>query len=258
MFNELARLWQYRSAVSVLIGRELKARYRGAALGFVWSVLNPLIYMAVYVLVFSVYLRIDVENYPVFLLCGLLPWTWFSASLMEASRSIIDNRGLVKKVALPSGIFPLVSIGSNLAHFLLSMPVLIALLFAVGLGVSWPILLFPAVLLVQFLITFGIALACAALAVRFRDMLQIVPNLLTLWFFVTPIFYSERMVPPPFRGLLLLNPMAPLVMLYQDILYHRRAPEWLPFAFLLIFGVAVVVAGHLVFESRREFFVEEI
>ncbi len=258
MFKELARLWRYRSAVSVLIGRELKARYRGAALGFVWSVLNPLIYMAVYVLVFSVYLRIDVENYPVFLLCGLLPWTWFSASLMEASRSIIDNRGLVKKVALPSGIFPLVSIGSNLAHFLLSMPVLIALLFAVGLGVSWPILLFPAVLLVQFLITFGIALACAALAVRFRDMLQIVPNLLTLWFFVTPIFYSERMVPPAFRGLLLLNPMAPLVMLYQDILYHRRAPEWLPFGFLLIFGVAVVVAGHLVFESRREFFVEEI
>ena len=258
MFKELARLWRYRAAVSVLIGRELKARYRGAALGFVWSVLNPLIFMAVYVLVFSVYLRIDVENYPVFLLCGLLPWTWFSASLMEASRSIIDNRGLVKKVALPSGIFPLVSIGSNLAHFLLSMPVLIALLFAVGLGVSWPILLLPAVLLVQFLITFGIALACAALAVRFRDMLQLVPNLLTLWFFVTPIFYSESMVPPAFRGLLVLNPMAPLVMLYQDILYHRRPPEWLPFALLFIFGVAVVVAGPLVFESRREFFVEEI
>jgi len=258
VFKELARLWRYRAAVSVLIGRELRARYRGAALGFVWSVLNPLIFMAVYVLVFSVYLRIDVEHYPVFLLCGLLPWTWFSASLMEASRSIIENRGLVKKVALPSGIFPLVSIGSNLAHFLLSMPVLFALLFAVGLGVSWPILLLPAVLFVQFLITFGIALACAALAVRFRDMLQIVPNLLTLWFFVTPIFYSEQMVPPAFRGVLLLNPMAPLVMLYQDILYHRRAPEWPPFVFLLIFGVAVVVAGHLVFESRRELFVEEI
>jgi len=258
VFRELARLWRYRAAVSVLIGRELKARYRGAALGFVWSVLNPLIFMAVYVLVFSVYLRIEVEKYPAFLLCGLLPWIWFSSSLIEASRSIIDNRGLVKKVALPSGIFPLVSIGSNLAHFLLSLPVLLVLLFALGLPVSWPIVFFPAVLLVQFLLTFGIALACAALAVRFRDMLQVVPNVLTLWFFVTPIFYSEQMVPPGFRGVLLLNPMAPLVMLYQDILYHRRAPDLLPLAFLLVLGVAVVVGGHLVFEARREFFVEEI
>jgi len=258
VFNELVRLWRFRAAVSVLIGRELKARYRGAALGFVWSVLNPLIFMSVYVLVFSVYLRIDVEKYPAFLLCGLLPWTWFSSSLVESSRSIIDNRGLVKKVALPSGIFPLVSIGSNLAHFLLSMPVLLVLLYAFGLPVSWPVLLFPAVLLVQFLLTFGIALACAALAVRFRDMLQMVPNVLTLWFFVTPIFYSESLVPAPFRGLLLLNPMAPLVMLYQDILYHRRAPDWVPFVFLLVLGIAAVVAGHLVFEARREFFVEEL
>ena len=258
MFTELGRLWRFRAAVGVLIGRELKARYRGAALGFVWSVLNPLVFMAVYVLVFSVYLRIDLEHYPAFVLCGLLPWTWFASSLTEGSRSIIDNRGLVKKVALPPSIFPLVSIGSNLAHFLFSMPVLVVLLFALGVRVSWAVLLFPAVLLVQFLLTFGIALVCSALAVRFRDMLQVVPNLLTLWFFVTPIFYSEEMVPGPFRALLLINPMAPLIMLYQDILYHARVFDLLSFGFLLALGLVAVVAGHLVFEARREFFVEEI
>ena len=258
MLTEIVRLWRYRAAVWVLIARELKARYRGAALGFLWSVVNPLIFMGVYVLVFSVYLRIDVENYPAFVLCGLLPWSWFAASLTEATRSIIDNRGLVKKVALPSAIFPLVSIGSNLVHFLLSMPVLLALLFAFGVSVSWPLLLFPAVVFVQFLLTFGIALVCASLAVRFRDLLQVVPNALTLWFFVTPIFYSERMVPPPFRGLLLVNPMVPVILLYQDILYHRRVPDLLPFAFLLLLGFAAVVVGFLVFDARREFFVEEL
>ena len=256
--TELLRLWRWRAAIEVLIARELKVRYRGAALGFLWSILNPLVFTGVYVLVFSVYLRIDVDNYPAFVLCGLLPWTWFAASLTEGTRSIIDNRALVKRLPMPSAIFPLVSIGSNLAHFLLSMPVLIVWLLAFGVGLSWRLLLFPVVLLVQFLLTFGLALACASLAVRFRDLLQIVPNLLTLWFFITPVFYPEHMVPPPFRGLLLLNPMAPLITCYQDILYHRRAPDLLPFAFLLVLGIAALAAGSLVFEARRELFVEEV
>lgn len=258
MSSEVWSLWRFRAAIQVLIARELKVRYRGAALGFLWSFANPLIFMSVYVLVFSVYLRIDVERYPAFVLCGLLPWTWFAASLTEASRSIIDNRALVKKVALPSAIFPLVAIGANLAHFLLSLPVLFVLLLGLGVRLSWSVLLLPVVLFVQFLLTFGLALTCSSLAVRFRDLLQIVPNLLALWFFVTPIFYPERMVPEGFRALLLINPMAPLIKLYQQILYEGRAPDPRALGLLLLLGVALVLVGDRVFVARREFFAEEI
>jgi homopolymeric O-antigen transport system permease protein len=258
MSSEVWSLWRFRAAIQVLIARELKVRYRGAALGFLWSFANPLIFMSVYVLVFSVYLRIDVERYPAFVLCGLLPWTWFAASLTEASRSIIDNRALVKKVALPSAIFPLVAIGSNLAHFLLSLPVLFVLLLGLGVRLSWSVALLPLVLLAQFLLTFGIALTCSSLAVRFRDLLQIVPNLLALWFFVTPIFYPERMVPEGFRALVFMNPMAPLIKLYQEILYEGRAPDAAPLGLLLLLGLALVLVGDRVFVARREFFAEEI
>ena len=258
MLAELGRLWRFRAVVQVLTARELKARYRGAALGFLWSFLNPLIFTSVYVLVFSIYLRIDVEHYPAFVLCGLLPWTWFSASLSEASRSIIENRALVKKVALPSEIFPLVSIASNLAHFLLSLPVLLLLLIVSGIGLWWTALLVPLAMVVQLVFTFGLALLCSAVAVRFRDLLQIVPNALMLWFFVTPVFYPASMVPPAFRGLLLANPMTVLVGFYQDLLFYQRLPNPLPIAGLAAVGIGLVVAGYHVFDARRELFVEEI
>jgi len=208
--------------------------------------------------VFSVYMRIEVDHYPAFVLSGLLPWTWFSASLSEASRSIIDNRALVKRVALPSEVFPLVSVGSNLAHFLLSLPVLLILLVASGVGLSWAILLLPVIVLAQAVLTFGIALFTSSLAVRFRDLLQIVPNLLTIWFFVTPVFYPASMVPPAFRSLLLANPMTILVGCYHDVLFYGRVPDPLALGGIVALGLLLVVAGHRVFEMRREFFVEEI
>ncbi len=258
LFGELAKLWRFREVVYVLIGRELKARYRGASLGFLWSIVNPIIFMSVYVLVFSVYMRIPVPNYPAFVLCGLLPWNWFAASVTESSRSILDNRGLVKRVALPSEIFPFVSIGANLIHFLLSMPLLLALLVLLGVELAWTAVLFPVILMIQFVITFGIALICSSLSVRFRDLLQLVPSLLTLWFFVTPVFYPASLVPPAFRGLLRLNPMAWLIDAYHQVLLYQRTPPLVEIGILALVGLALVAAGQLVFDARRESFVEEI
>lgn len=255
---ELLTLWRVRAVIQILIARELKARYRGTALGFFWSFLNPLILMSVYVLVFSVYLRIEMENYPAFLLCGLLPWTWFASSLVESSRSIIDNRALVKKVGLPAEIFPLVNIGANLMHLLLSLPVLLALLLILGVRLTSVLLLFPLVLLVQFMATFGLALVCASLAVRFRDLLQIIPNLLTLWFFITPVFYPNNMVPPALRAILVVNPMAYIIDAYQSILFYHRVPHLGEFGLVTILALVLLVAGERIFDARRDSFAEEI
>jgi lipopolysaccharide transport system permease protein len=220
--------------------------------------LNPLILVLVYVLVFSIYLRIEMDHYAAFLLCGLLPWMWFSSSLIESSRAIIDNAVMVKKMALPSEIFPLVNIGSNLIHFLLSLPVLLALLLLMGINVGWPIVLLPVVLVLQGTMTAGLALACASLAAQFRDLLQIIPNLLMVWFFITPVFYPPSLVPDSLHGLLLCNPMAYMIEVYHQILFYRQMPPLWQFSLLAGFAIILVMAGYMVFDARREMLIEEV
>jgi lipopolysaccharide transport system permease protein len=252
------RFWSCRGVVQILIARDLKARYRGTVLGFLWSFLNPLIFMSVYLLVFSVFLRIQMENYAAFLLCGLLPWTWFASAVTESSRSIIDNRALVMRSAAPSEIFPLVSIGANLMHFLLSLPILLVLLMIFGVRPRWTLVLFPLVVVVQFLFTLGLGLICAALAVRFRDLLQLTSTALNLWFFITPVFYPSTMVPPGLRPLLLLNPMAYLIGAYQNVLFYRRAPHPFEFALVMVLALVLVVAGEWIFSARRDSFADDV
>ena len=254
----VARLGQYRELIEVLIARELKIRYRGTALGFLWSFLNPLIFMSVYVLLFSVYMRLPVANYPAFLLAGLLPWLWFSGALAEAAACIIVNGSLVKKVRLPSEIFPLVSIGAHFVHFLLSLPVLVAVLFALGVRVSWAVLWLPVVFLPQFLVTFGCALLVSALAVRFRDLLHIFPNVLTVWLFLTPVFYPPALIPDSFKVLLLVNPMAPLITAYRSILFDRTAPDPVGLLTATVIALGLYVVGQAVFSANQDLFAMEV
>lgn len=244
--------------IHILIVRELKARYRGTALGFLWSFVNPLILMAVYALVFSVYLRMDMEHYPAFLLCGILPWTWFASGLNEGVRSIVGNGGLIKKVYLPSEIFPLVSVGSNLVHYLLSVPILLGFLLLSGLRLSWLLLLFPWILAIQFLFTYSVALIVAAAAVQFRDMLHIVPNVLMMWFFLTPVFYPITMVPEKFRALANFNPMAAPMVAYQDIFFYNRLPSMSALAMMTVLSCVLFVLSLSFFEGRKGVFAEEV
>lgn len=252
------RLYECRELAQVLVSRELKIRYHGTALGFLWSFLSPLIFMSVYVLLFSVYMRLPVESYPAFVLAGLLPWLWFAGSLGEATASIIVNGSLVKKVRLPSEVFPLVSIGAHFIHFLLSLPILLLFLLAFGFWPSWALVWLLPVLVVQFLVTFGLALAFSALAVRFRDLLHLLPNVLTVWLFLTPVFYPPSLVPEAFRVLLAANPMAYLATAYHDILLHGRAPDAGAMLAVGLLGVVLCVLGHLIFEATQDLFAAEV
>ncbi|MEK6684047.1 MAG: ABC transporter permease [Nitrospirota bacterium] len=258
MINRLLQIYRYRALIQILIIRELKARYRGTFLGFLWSFVNPLVLMAIYVLVFSIYLRMDMENYPVFLLCGILPWAWFSSGLSEATLSIIGNGSLIKKVYLPSEIFPLVSIGSNMVHYLLSIPILLIFIVSFGMEPSWPLLLLPLIFLIQFVFTYSLALILSSLAVQFRDLLHIVPNFLMIWFFLTPIFYPMTLVPEKYRALVDFNPMAQLIMAYQDIFFYNRIPSIPGLAVLTGLSCVLLVIGFSLFEARKDLFAEEV
>jgi lipopolysaccharide transport system permease protein len=258
MIASLLRLYRYRALIQVLVERELKARYRGTALGFCWSFVNPLLLMLIYVLVFSVYMRIDMEKYPAFLLCGILPWSWFAAGLLEATHSIIGNGSLIKKVYLSSEIFPLVSIGSNMMHYLLSIPILFGVMLLYQVQLSTVVFVFPVILGVQFLFTYGLALILSSLAVQFRDLLHIVPNLLMFWFLLTPIFYPMTTVPEKYRILVDLNPMAHFIMAYQDIFFYGRLPSLTGLTVMLLLSCILLGLGMVFFAARQDLLVEEL
>jgi len=264
MWRNLAALTRYRALIQSLVARELKARYSGSILGFFWSFVNPLMLLTIYTFVFAKILpnsSEDTKPFPVFMFSGLLPWTWFSASLLEASGSLIAGGNLIKKVLFPAEILPIVSVLSNLVHFALGLLILAGFMVFFGHYPDWrDIAWFPAIVLVQLVFTVALALVMAALTVHFRDIRELLGNILTFWFFATPIIYYYQM--PSVRDfvwLFNLNPFFHLAVSYQEVLFFPG-----PFGhvwWLLALGGASVVlflAGYWLFDRLRDSFAEVV
>ncbi|MFB3896562.1 MAG: ABC transporter permease [bacterium] len=249
---------RYRALINSLVIRELKSRYRGTFLGFLWSFMNPLLLMLVYSFVFYVYMRVEMPNYTAFLLCGLLPWIWFSTSLSESTTSIINNAGLIRKVYLASEVFPTIHVLSNLFNFLLSLPILFIFLAFFRIQFTIALIALPLLIILQLLFTWGVALLVSSLGTKYRDLQHLVPNLIMLWFFATPIIYPISQIPDKFKVLLAWNPMLPLITGYQNILYAGIFPDW--HSLLIFTGIAVllILLGTYTFALRKERFAEEV
>lgn len=228
--NHLVELAKYRELIVNLTIRELKARYKNSVLGFFWSLLNPLGMMLVFTVVFTFLMpNNQIQNFPVFLLCGLLPWNFFSAGVMTGTNSIVSNSNLVKKVYFPRTILPIASVLANLVNFLLALIVLFALLFAFRIRLSPYVWLLPVVILIQTCFVTGMALVLSTLNVFYRDTLMIMDVVMLAWFFLTPVFYPIEILPRSYEFLgltfnvhrlaYILNPMASLISTYRDLLY---------------------------------------
>ena len=271
MLANLRQLPRYRGLIQSLVARELKARYRGSVLGFFWSFFNPLLLLLVYTFVFTVVLPGGWDDKlgprALFLFCGLLPWTWFSSSLIESSNILIAGGNLIKKVMFPAEVLPIVSVLANLVHFLFGLIILVVFLvyYKAPLQVS-ELVWFPVVVLVQLLLTLGLALILSAMTVHFRDIKDILANVLTLWFFATPIIYPISDINAPTSGtpawaktLINLNPFTHLAVSYQEILFYSGPfGHWkwllaLGFASLLLF-----LFGYFLFDRLRDSFAEEV
>jgi lipopolysaccharide transport system permease protein len=259
----LRRALAQRALVIALVRRELSARYRGGALGFLWSFLNPLLLLLVYATVFRLVFapRADVEPYALFLFGGVLVWGFVSSSLSDAVETFRTNGPLLRKTTVAPEVFPAAAVGARLAHLLLALPVLgAAVVFAAARGSVAPgpaLLEFPLVLALLSLAVFGAALAVSALSVHFGDVRDIVGNLLTLAFFVTPVLYPVEAVPERFRGLLRWNPFATFFGALHDTLFFFRpvrSADWLWMAGTA--AVALLVGGAL-FERLRDSLAEE-
>ena len=263
MFHNLAQLPRYRGLIQSLVARELKARYRGSVLGFLWSFINPLMLLLVYTFVFTYVMPAAVKGadpYPLFMFCGLLPWTWFAQSLMESSGVLISGGNLIKKVLFPAEILPIVTVTANMIHFFLALPILAVFLIVYHAPLTVPELLcFPFVVLVQFIFTLGCALVLSALTVHFRDIKDILANVITLWFFATPIIYPYLNSPDIAKRFLNWNPMAHVIISYQEILFFPGPfGHWKWLAALAVVSIAWFLAGYWVFDRLRDSFAEEV
>ena len=255
IFRELLA---YRVLIQTLVVRDLKARYRGSALGLLWTLLNPLLHMAIYALVFSVYIRINTEHYAAFLLCGLLPWIWLSSSLLTGTTAIIEGGALLKKVFFPPQVLPAVTVLVNFVNFLFSLPLLFGLLLLFQVTFGWALLALPLIMAAQFALTLGLTLIVSAASVRYRDIPPILGHVLTFWFFLTPIIYPVTQVPERLRALLFLNPVTPFFVAYQDALLYNRHTSWEAYGIMVCVGGVALLIGVFVFERLRWSLAEEI
>jgi lipopolysaccharide transport system permease protein len=265
LFANLANLFRYRGLVQSLVARELKARYRGSFLGFFWSFVNPLLLLLIYSFVFTTVMPNNVQGvqpYALFMFCGILPWNWFSTSLSDASGSLIAGGNLIKKVLFPAEVLPIVSVLTNMVHFFLGLPILIVFLVVYRhLPNPSNLLWFPVVVLVQLLFTSALALIVSALAVHFRDVRDILANLLTLWFFATPIIYPWfQPSVQRFHLLFDINPFTHLAVTYQEILFFNDGPvgHWKWLLALGLGSVLLFLAGYWLFDRLRDSFAEAV
>jgi lipopolysaccharide transport system permease protein len=268
MLHNLRNLLKYRGLIHSLVVRDLKARYRGSVLGFFWSFVNPLLLLLIYTFVFTVILPArfpdelakQLQPYALFMFCGILPWTWFSSSLLESSSVLISGGNLIKKVLFPAEVLPIVTVIANMVHFFLGLPILLAFLIYYRHPLNLTDLVwFPVVVFTQFVFTAGLALIVSALTVHFRDLKDLLANIVTLWFFATPIIYPMHIAPGISKQVLDLNPFAHLAVSYQEILFYDGPfGHWKWLLALLVASIGLFLLGYALFDRLRDSLAEGV
>jgi len=247
---------RYRELLRNLVMRDLKLKYRGSVFGFFWSLANPLVMITTYTVVFTYVLRIRTPGFIFTLLLGLLNWTFFANSTMMSTGSIVDAGGLIKSVAFPRVILPVATVLFNLAQFLLTIVVFLPLALMFGATLSPAILLVPLILALEVLFTMGVALALATITSYFRDVRHILEISLGVVFWSTPILYQYETLPEIVRLPVLLSPMSPFVIAWQQIFHDGRVPDLAVWLAATCYGTGMFVLGASMFVTSEDRFGE--
>lgn len=259
MTTFLRDLFRYRGLIHNLVLRDLKLKYRGSILGIIWSLLNPLLTLAVYSFAFHTVLRVQMESYPYFLLVSLLPWQFFSSSLLASTGSIVYNAHLIRKVYFPRETLPVSTVLFALAQLLLSFAVFLPVLMAFSARpLGWALLLSIPVLLLHVVFTAGLALLLSALTTAFRDVAHLTEVAVLLLFWVTPIVYPVTIAPAALQQLFKVNPLAAFAIAYQDVLFWRRVPEAIVLASIVVSAAVALLGGLVVFRRMSPGFAERV
>jgi ABC-type polysaccharide/polyol phosphate export permease len=255
----LTEWFRFRELLRNLVLRDLRLKYRGSVLGFFWSLANPLVMVGVYSVAFGLILKIATPHYVLYLVTGLLPWGCFAGSLMASTGSVIDGGSLVKAVYFPRAILPIAVVLFNLTQFVMTFAVVLpAVLLVHGMPLTPPMLAFPLLLLLQTLFTVGLALLLATATAFYRDVRHLLDVALQVVFWLTPIIYELKLIPPVLRALAWLAPMTPFIMGYRQCLYYGIWPEPLVWVQATTYAGLAFLAGLRVFRAYEDRFTEQL
>ena len=256
--NVFKELYQYRELLKTNIKKEIRGKYKGSWLGVLWTFLNPLLMLAVYAFVFPYILRVNVENYTIFMIVALIPWNLFTTAIQNGTNSVTTNGAILKKVYFPREIIPFSVTTSQLINFLITCLIMFVFILVSGVGFSIHILWLPVIILIEYLLILAFNLVLSAVTVFVNDLSHFVQVAMTLGFYATPIVYLPTMLPDKFQWAMYVNPMAVLVEAYRAVLYYHKNPnlQWLG-----IWGglsVLLLITGYLIFKKLEKTFVEEL
>ena len=257
--NTIKELYAYREMIFSLVRRDIKGRYKGSALGFLWTFINPLLQLGVYTMVFSVIMRNGIEDYYLFLFVALIPWIFFSTSLSGGSSCIWAQQDMVKKIYFPREVLPIAFVTSQFVNMLLSFLVVFAVLIVSGKGLNpFALLCLPLIMIVEYLLALSMAMLSSSITVYLRDVEYILGIVTMAWQFLTPVMYSVDQVPEQLMWVFNLNPMTPVIVAYRDILYYGKVPDLGTLAHATVFGIIVLIVGVIVFDKLKRHFAEAL
>jgi len=254
-FNRLIYLYDLLRS---LVDRDLKLMYKRSALGIAWTLINPLLQLAVFVFVFQVVIPVQIPQYSSYVFIGLLVWTWFQTALYQATGVILGSRSLIRQPRFPVAILPIVIVTTGLLHFLLALPVLVVFLLVDGIKLTPMVLYLPILQILQFAFTVSLSYFLAALNVTFRDTQHTLGVVLQLLFYLTPIFYDLKNIPQKYWYFYGMNPLVHIITAYRQIFLWGVSPDWLALAIIAVFTAMLLPIGYLVFKRQSARFVEEI
>ena len=259
LMSTIKELYAYRQMIFSLVKKDLRGRYKGSVLGFLWTFINPLFQLIVYTIVFSKILRNDIPRYYLYLFVALIPWIFFSSSITVGAASIISQKDLVKKIYFPRMVIPISYVTSCFVNMLLCFIVIFAVIIVTGAGVNFLALLtLPVIMIVEYIFALGMAMIASAVTVYFRDLEHILGIVAMAWMYLTPVVYSKKIVPDRYLPLFNLNPMTHIIDCYRTVLYEKQVPDLTALLWAAGLGVFFLVFGAFVFNKLQRHFAEEL
>lgn len=251
-------IYKYRELLKANVKKEIRGKYKGSFLGIMWSFVNPLLMVLVYAIVFPYIMRVQQENYLIFLIAAIIPWTFFTTVINQGTTTILNNANLVKKVYFPREILPISVVVSGLINFFISCLIILLFVILGGVGISWHILFLPFVALVQCVLSLAIIFVLSAIEIYVKDVEYIVNFILQMLFYVTPILYSADILPSNIGIILNINPMTHLINAYRDIFLYHIVPGVRGLFYIFLISLVLLVIGYKIFKKLEKGFAEEV
>lgn len=257
---DLSSVWRYRELLVHLAAREIKLRYKQAALGVAWALIQPLFTVLIFTVIFGMFARFPSGDlpYPLFALAAVLPWTFFAEAMRRSATGLVSDSELIRKIYFPRLIIPIAGVLSPLIDFAFGLLILIGLLFWYGMTPTWTLLLMPVWLIVSGALALAIGLWLGPINVRFRDVMHTLPFVTQVWMFATPIVYPLSLIPERWQAIYSINPMVGIIEAFRWSLTGRGEPNLTAIGISALVIAALLIGGLVFFRSKERSFADVI